>query len=556
MTMALLDRRANRLAAPTETMTARPEAIRRSPTLTAEVGEEASGVTAVLDQAEHLVTQHPTSAAAFARLAHAALAVGNEGRARRAARQVLAIDSATEDPPSLVAAAQVLTVTGDSEIAEQALARLGGRWFSHLYAQFAVERGDLETALGRLGEVADPVGESLRGWLYLQSGRFEEAIRTFRRVVALGFVSPELYVNLGYAYGAVGSLSKAVRATQSAVGLAPANRTASFNLAAFRAATEDEHGAVAALRKLAAYYPETLSVAFAIAETYSQFRHYDAAERELRRASTSQAGWAADPIERLELKANIAALQGLQGKLAPIAVRTTIFECLEGTGYQSLSLGRMLAPMFGRVSDRESLAGIYEKLSRLHPAEELLPLAARTAFLGLELEKATELAEAWMASDPFDVEAASMVTYLLIEVKGDAEAAARIGRTMLRRYPHAWLLANNTAYALVLLDQCKEAQKLLAGFEENSIAIATKALAEVRSGNIEQGLELYKTAATAAQEAGYLDMADLIRYCSSKIANLVGYDNFYDAAALAPRLADDPHFHVLERSEALVRLFT
>ena len=552
--MALLNRRSDRLAAPTEAMTSRPEPLGLSTSWADESADEADGVRSVLEQAEQLVARHPSSTAALARLAHAALAAGSESRARQAAKRVLADKDATEDPPSLVSAAQVLAVTGDMGLAEEALARLAGRSFPHLYSQFAVERGDFQTALARLDESDDAISESLRGWIFLQCGQFTDAIRTFRQVISRGFVSPDLYINLGYAYGAVGSIRKAIRATQSAVGLAPANRTASFNLAAFRAAAGDEEGALSALRPLSQYYPESLRISFAIADVHSKFQHHDIAERELRRASTSKAAWAAHPIERSELKANIAALQGIQGKRDPLGVRATILGCLESTGYRSLSLARMLAPMFKRVSEADALAVIHRELGRLHNAEDLSPVSARVAFLRLDFAQATNATEAWVASDPFDLQAGAMLTYLLLEVRNDPSAAAQVGRMMLRRYPMDAVLSNNTAYALVLLGECDEAQRLLAASDDNLLALATKALAEVRLGNIDEGLQLYETAALAAAKMPeYSDATQLIRYRAAQVARIFGRRPSHNESDLALELADDPRFHVLQASEVLTK---
>src|SRR3546814_1340774 len=127
-------------------------------------------------------------------------------------------------------------------------------------------------ALARLSDAPknDAGARALEGWLLVQMQRYPEAIRAFRAALVHAPSSPDVLTNLGYAYGAVGGLRKEIQATRSAVALAPSDRTAGLNLAAFLMGARNYTDAISTLSRLRDFHPDDLRLEFAIAEAMMQ----------------------------------------------------------------------------------------------------------------------------------------------------------------------------------------------------------------------------------------------------------------------------------------------
>jgi tetratricopeptide (TPR) repeat protein len=545
MTAVLMHRRIERrLAGPTEAISAGPESLQavlpgdNNPELATE------GVTAIVDQAMSLVERNPESPAALARLSQAQLATRRLRDARRTARRVLSNEAAPSDPPSLVAAAIVLAATGNREEAESAFASLKEGQFAHLFAQLAVERGDLGTALSRLKSATDSVSCGLRGWIEVQQHKYRESVQSFREVVKAGSASPEIFINLGYAYGALGSTRKAIRATQTALGMAPASRTAAFNLAAFYGAAGDRDSALRALEHARRFHPNELAPRLAIASVYARFSDLSGAERELRNAQQDRPRWSTNPKDNSLLSANLIAIRQAQGTITAEEAYRSVRDILHRSNYENLGIARLLPHWMNSTRLANDSENLLRALEQHHSASKLGAFRTRCAYLRLDFERAITEARCWMTDEPFDAGAVMMLTFLLSEVGGAIPEAERIGQIGLRRMPSEIVIRNNLAFALAMEGKLNEARSVLGVLfdGEEPYCLATAGLIRMRSGQIAEGLTTYNRAIDLAEESGQADIADLVRQRLAIESSVIGQSSNYDAVAILSKHISDPRF--------------
>ncbi len=544
----MLRQEERRLAGPTEAMSAGPDRlVSATPLLEDPLDADVDGVTAVVDQASVLVQRNPRSSAARARLAHAQLAAGRNDDARRTAREVLANKAAIDDAPSLVAAATVLASVGDVESAEGALALLGGRRFPHLFARLAADRNEWDTALARLDGFSDSPSRELRGWIEIQRHRYREAVQSYRAVIATSdSASPDLYVNLGYAYAALGSLRKAIRATKAALVMSPGSRTAGFNLAAFQIAAGDNVAALSALGDIRRHHPDELAPVLAIASALARAGELKEAERELRQAEQST-WWGAGPVERATIKANLVAVRQARGQVTPADAYGRVRTILEKIDYNDLGIARLLLWWMYSTKQAGDAKKLLQELGRRFPAQLLGAFRTQEALLRLDFDRAINEARRWTNDEPFDTAAVTNLTYLLLEARDAFEEAVRIGRNALQRFPSEIVVRNNVAYGLVQLGRLDEALKTLAypSCVTDPVCMATLGLLRLRQGRIDEGLTLYQRAAETAGKSSPI-LADMIRQRAA-----VEADNFGRKVDLpvgiAQRNGADPRFLLTSR---------
>jgi tetratricopeptide (TPR) repeat protein len=547
MSAALMFRKdERRLAGPTEAFTTRPSHVTIVDPLD---GDDESPVMAIVEQAQALADRNPTSLAARARLAHALLAAGYAAKARREAIRIVDDPLAHSDPPAVVASAIVLASTGDSERAEAALTLLGGRWYPHLYAQFAIERHDWESALVRLDSADDHASRSLRGWLLIQMHRYADAVRCFRSLMSDGGATPDVYLNLGYAYGALGSLRKAIQSTSAAQQLAPASRTAGFNLAAFSSATGDLDAALAALAVVRDHHPDELPVRLATASLYSRFGDLDRAARELRSASTSRAKWAAAPAERAALAADRVVVQHALSQVSTDVAFKRVLSIVKSTNYSQVGVARLLVGWLTSTAQAQVAAELVSELSLRHPATVLGAFRTRAAFLHRDFDRSLEEAERWSRDEPFDVAAVMMLTYLLIEYANNPTEAIRVGQRALTRMPAEVVVRNNVAYALALRGEYERAWRQLTQGNalEDPVCLATAGFIRLRSGRVDEGLDLYRRAIELADRSNANESADLLRHRGALEALRAGRDLNVDLDDIERKHVDDPRFALSQR---------
>jgi Flp pilus assembly protein TadD len=514
MALALADPRSTvQLAAPTGSTTLPPASLRLvcqpvEPLPWAIDG--AHRAAGWLLQARHLVELHPDSATAYARLANAELIAGDESEALSAAQSALELTARVPDSSATLAALQVALACRAVELIESHAGRVDpGSLAEVLFAQAAIIRSDYKAAVERLASTTDSVGLAMRGWTQLQLHNYQAAVRDLRASLRLAGPSAELLANLGYAYGALGARKKAVSTTLQARVLAPTSETVVFNLVSYLVHEGQYDAALRELARFASVHPSDPRIALARADVLTSRGDIDGALKELRRTH-GETRWKASPTARAEFAANIAFLEWKVGKTQRVAAIEAIRKELLRCDYKSLGIARMLASLFSKASEASQLETVYEGLAKEYPASRLRGIRCKIEFLKQNFSSALDAAESWLEEEPFNVDAATLLTYLLSDFANEFGRAADVGRVVLRRVPAAWMLANNIAYALAMDGRLEEAAEVLPRQVDSPFIIATDALIKFLSGDAESGTSGYQQAANLAKESGDSGLAALV----------------------------------------------
>jgi tetratricopeptide (TPR) repeat protein len=497
-------------------------------------------------QARALVESSRRTPTALARLAHAELAAGNPQIALEVARSIVAEAGSSEpDTPALFTAAQMLAMSGHGDEAETVLETISAEpAVTPLFASLAVARGELDIALARLSNEQSAVVQAIRGWVQLQRKAYPAAIHDLR---ASAVECPDFrtYVNLGVAFASVGAFAKAIRATETAIGLAPWDLIPRFNLVAYRVATGQYGEADSELQRIRQDHPTDLRAAFLRAWLLARVDNLPAALHELSRARSSQAGWRAAPTERAELASTIAYLEYRLGKRNRKEACQVIHRELVKTGHRSLVIAGLLAGLMTSTRDAGKFAAVYEALERVNSREALLGLATHLAFLECRFDDALKLVNEWSTSDPLSEPALTYLTWLTAEVAHDFEKAAAIGAAALRKIPSSTGIANNVAYAYALDDKPDLARRYVRLTLPGPVRCATEGLISVVAGKVDEGLQAYENGAQMAEQRGDAALAALIRFRSARLsASIVGEPE----PAPPQEYAEDARFIILVRT--------
>jgi Flp pilus assembly protein TadD len=545
----------NRLAGPVGTTPVQwvpppgpPPSQKLPPTSFLEPGE--SAVPGYLAVARAQAKTASGSATALARLAQAELSAGDVEAAVSAA--IEALDQAGDAPDSAAefAAVQVLRAGG---AAETARAHMGATVSEDevgrsVRARLAIECDDLDDARALVSGATTFDGLVMGGWLAMRESQYSRAVALFRRATRVVGPTPDVLINTGYSYAALGHPHHAINATRQAQALAPHRRLIAFNLVNFYLAVGNYDAAAGALESLRQHYPDDVEIALALAHIALRAGDRERAHRILQRARTSTSWVSAPLIRRAELESNLAVLRWVTGERSLAATRKIVLGQLALSDYQSLPMASLLPGLLPNFSDHEQLATLLERFEAHHDPNTLLFLRVHDAILRRDERAAVSLAEEWAKNHPFSPVAAALAIQLIGALGGESDRAIDLGFDALTRAPADALLVNNLAYALALAGRGREARVVLRKVttpEPAPALLATRGLVEMVSGNITAGIEGYESARELATKQGNERLAGLatlnlqlaLRRLDSGAVR--GLDVDVRGAASLPRSAED-----------------
>jgi tetratricopeptide (TPR) repeat protein len=553
------------LAAPVEPQTVGPALWTRAFVSHEELESSAEATASFLITAAADAETHSESPVAWARLAQAAQSAGDTQAAGDAASMALRLGVTYTSAPSVQAATIVLAGLNRIEELQQAIRdpRMSDLPLA-VRARAGIAAGDLDYAFDQVADSQAPSDLPMRAWLHLERREFHDAVRTIRHAAQEGVTGPALLVNLGYAHAAIGNLHKAIRVTRQAAALAPADRTIGLNLAGYRRTLNDFEGALDEISRLAELGHLDVELGLAKADTLAAAGKEQEAFRVLTRLRTSVEWATASRVSRSELDANLALLRWFTNREKDEAALRSIQRALEDCDYQSLAIAAMLPNLMRKPAQAGELRRVVEKLAERHRAEDLFGLRTQLAVLEHDAENAVQFAAAWAKHDPLNPFAAAIAVHLLADLVGDYTQAAEVGVTAARRHPHHLLLINNTAYALALSGQATAAREMIAlagqDAETNVALTATRALADLVSGDMSSGVAGYQRAQELALESGDDFLAQLVSFNAAMAMQAVGTDPYLNTSAagvfaeLSDEWANSPSFwaaaHRLRRDMA------
>jgi len=180
-----------------------------------------------------------------------------------------------------------------------------------------------------------------------------------------GSANPGLLTNLAYAYAALGSPAKAVRAAREAVILAPHSRLVSFNLAGYLVTIGCPDEAAKELRRLQSVLgDDDPTVAAALAHAFLAQNNVLEARKELRRAAAG-GRFGRGQVDYAELAANLAFVEWRTGERDRSGFLATLREQISFTGGRSLRLAIMLSDTLNRSSACKEIEALTSAFSRI-----------------------------------------------------------------------------------------------------------------------------------------------------------------------------------------------
>jgi tetratricopeptide (TPR) repeat protein len=492
------------------------------------------------------------SPTALARLAQAELSAGELDAALSTASEILELGERPRDRAAQFAAVQVLRAARATDAARESLRAAGaGDGFTRtVRARVAIEAGDLEDAAELVKDASTFDGLFIAGWLQMRHGEHAQAIALFRRAGRLAGATPDVLVNTGYSYAALGHLDHAIKVTEEAQALAPHRKMIAFNLVNFHLALGAYSDASKALEPLRRHCPEDVEIALAIAHIELRAGDREGAHKTLQRARTSSS-WASAPlIRRAELVSDLAVLRWINGKRTLSATRKIVIEQLEDSDYQSLPIASLLVTLLPSFHDAPELDRLIGRLQPHHEPDKLLFLRVHQAILRRDADAAVTLAVQWANKRPFNPVAAAVAIQLLGSAAGRPQEAIELGRSALKRAPGDALLVNNLAFRLALSGELSEARAVLRKLrtrEDAPAVLATKGLVELLAGNVGAGIDGYRRAEARALKQGNERLAQLaglnLQFALRRAdpAALAKHHVQLEAAvSIPPSMGDDP----------------
>jgi tetratricopeptide (TPR) repeat protein len=450
--------------------------------------------------------RNKSSPTAFARLAVAQRAAGENDGAVEAARRALLLISraATRGGPDNVdigaamTAARVLANAGESEAAASILNDLPDiPILRRVLAGIAADGKDYKLALGILGGDSSAYADSIRGYLLLLLGEPQQSIQPLKHAWR-EISSADDAINLAIAFWSLKSPRIAVQFARQASRVAPGRLDISFTLLNFLLASGDAEAAKREVGRIKSKkYIEPPEFVFFQARVEIELGRNSRARSLMREALELARSKGNDGLAA-EIEGNIAYLEFRLGELSKSETLRRLERCA-GRSRRSIALLEIYSRVADRVEDAYFIERRMEELREVWSDERLLEVRTSLSFLQCDFQRTLDLSEQWMVHEPTNprpVAVYLMIAGPLLE-RWEKSTATALGA--LRRFGGRARAINNVAYVLALAGCLEKAEHALSISEfDNFYTKATEGLVNFARGKVGAGLRLYREAADLA----------------------------------------------------------
>jgi tetratricopeptide (TPR) repeat protein len=491
-----------------------PAAIDRVVPLRAALGLTEVVESSAVTQARLFAASFPQSPTALVRLAQAAQAEGDLDQACEVARQVLGL-AADDTPTGRVArhTAAMILVANSADVSFDVLsfATLPGGELAR--AAVIASTGDRDRAVLELQQSTSPLADAMLGWLRLpdDAGR---AVAHFRSAMRKGLRSPDVLVNLGFAYAALGSVDRAARVTREATVVSPQLVVAAYNMAALLVKLNKRVESLAELGRIANELPCDVDVALTRAWSYVHLLgDYETAYRFVRHARKS-AGHGASARDRTALDGSAVYLEYKLNRRSISSAKLALWRMFEAAPH--VEVARMIGTLLMEREDAAALRYLIRATSDIDgfPAVERDLWDMRARCLEGDVEGAVSKAKACVQIYPTRADVLDWASYFVGEATGDYKAAAQLGERAFA-LDNSQQCFNNFVFALALAGEPLRAHQLVEDFGgAHSLPFygATAALIELALGRLDEGRAIYQRAIEDAARDGDPELGSLIRW--------------------------------------------
>lgn len=454
----------------------------------------------------HIASLFPGSPAALARLAQAELAAGSIENAVDAAVQCIALAKQSASGPgdtydigSVFGSVKVLIHCGRRDRISDMLSTFPSHpLLVKVKADLAADARDWMGAMSLLNDISSPEAHSLRGYLYLQLGKPEQALKQLRGAVQSLPSDAKVLMNMAIAFWRLGSSKKAVRFARQAYAVMPGDSEMLLSMLGFLIATGQTDAASREMERLRRAGVVQTPNLLVMRAKISLERNEVARGKALLNQAMHEYRRLGDKGRAAELQGNLTMLRLATAELSGDSARAEIKKALSRNPDSSV-----LIAIFADLLDTVTMARQLRPyvMSLPNDPTDHLALSARTrlAYLECRFDDASELSHQWSEADHFSVRAATLDFMLKAQVFDDFETAANLAIRALARFRWDPRLANEAAYVLALAGRANVARRALKQVTHwTSILKATSGLVEISDGNIDKGLRLYREAASLA----------------------------------------------------------
>lgn len=319
-----------------------------------------------------------------------------------------------------------------------------------------------------------------------------EEVRTFYGVIAHLKArvkeyprNPILWMDLAFYYSAIGQTKAAEGAVKVALSLNNENRYLLRSGSRFFMHIGSPDTALDFLRKsdIGRHDPWLVAAEIAISDTL------ESPSKRMKVAKTMIEGGNISKFHLSELASALGTIELRNGsrKKGKRLFSIALEDPTENTLAQATSLQNMIGE-FSKSINPEQLAHSFEAETRLK-------------FYSQDFEAALEAAKKWFAYQPFSSRPALAGSYIASVALEQFEDAIKIARMGLISSPREFMLKNNLAFSLASLGKTDKAKEALVHVTESELTEserytldATRALIAFRSGNAEEGRNLYRSA--------------------------------------------------------------
>ena len=132
---------------------------------------------------------------------------------------------------------------------------------------------------------------------------------------------------------------------------------------------------------------------------------------------------------------------------------------------------------------------------------DLLVLEGKLFYLKKEYSNACECLQHALKLNPKTISAILLLSYIFAEIYYDYETSIQLVERGLKFDPKNFILLNNLAYGLLMLNRIQEAREILDSIDKTHFSLtATRGLLLIKEGNLKQGELLYNKAASSVSQ--------------------------------------------------------
>lgn len=458
-------------------------------------------------------TRTSTTLAALAQT-HATL--GETEAAVAAAREAIELSlhlsndgSALVDPSSARISAEVLHRCGDTRYVYEALGRAPmTESLSVTFAAIAAALGELEAAKNALAQYDSPMVASFLGYLHARSEDFQQAVHYLRQAVNEEPSDADSLLNLSISLWNLGLVQKATRAALRATRTAPDRKDIAVHYLQLLLASKDVDGLTREIASLRARKVVPDAKLLEIQARTRILKGEKAKAVTLLARAAEEAKREGDQLTEGKTRGNLVMLRyGLRRLDRDQASEQLIRLMSEFPDNEAVAVN------FAAIArTRREATALRNALTRLEnnttAASLSRPSLIRRAYFRHQLavlegdnDAAGAAAGEWFdlePNNPMAAAAAIVAIGLGQERWGEAVVVAEHALQHLPRHP---AVVNNSAYVLAMSGRAEEAIRLLEPIAEDDFVLnATLGMAYLAHGDIDRGMQLYRTAADRAEQ--------------------------------------------------------